>query len=309
MQIINFPWRKQFEVFVASARKELRIAVPYYSEDIIRMILKRSKATDKYFLLKLSEREVLAGAQSPKAARLLQEHDCTVKFIEKLHAKTFIADRSQAIVTSSNLTNPGLSNNVEVGVLIDEPKAVQAVLSTFEKWYDKADSIDDAELSRLESLQKELRPQTPRGKSYGNFVQEDTASSGLLSRSANELGWILIHSPKKEEDGSPQDEIEGWNGNVAGKKWYWTRPMVSRPGPFRLLLCWQGVIFGEFLASKVTPIRKKGYKCAFVLEAYHPRRKVLLTKLHGPKHYRDLIKLTKRILTDYEKAASAGKNS
>jgi len=320
MQIINFPWRKQFEVFVASARKELRIAVPYYSEDIIRMILKRSKATDKHFLLRLSEREILAGVQSPRAVRLLQKHACRVKFGKDLHAKIFIADRNQAIVTSSNLTNPGLSENAEVGVLIDEPKAVQAVLSTFEKWYDKAGCIGDADLSRLESLQKKVRSQT-LGKSYGNFVQEGTASSRVLSHSTDELGWILIHSKQKyggkNQYDSPQDEIEKeWKGRVARKRWYWIlpRPMKERTGPFRLLLSWQGVIFGEFLASKVTSeiktgAIKEGYNFAFVLDAYYPRRKIPLKKVHVPKHHRSMIKLDKRILTAYEKAASFDKNS
>lgn len=320
MQIINFPWRKQFEAFVASAQKELRIAVPYYSEGVIKMILKRSKASHKHFLLRLSDGEVRDGVQSPRAVRLLQEHHCTVKFIKNLHAKIFIADRSQAIVTSSNLTNPGLSRNVEVGVLIDEPKAVLAVLSTFEKWYDKAGCISDAELSRLESMQKKVRSQA-LGKSYGNFVQDGTASSRAPSHSTDKLGWILIHSTQKYggkgQYASPQDEIEKkWKGKVAKKRWHWTRsqPMKERTGPFRLLLSWKGVIFGEFLASKVTrkiktDMKKERYNFAFVLDAYYPGRKIPLEKVHGPKHPRDLIKLTEPILTAYEKAASIDKNS
>lgn len=317
MRIINSPWRKQFETFVASARKELRIAVPYYSEDIIRMILKRSKATDKYFLLRLSEPEVLAGAQSPRAVRLLQKHACRVKFGKDLHAKIFIADRDQAIVTSSNLTNRGLSENAEVGVLIDQPKAVQAVLSTFEKWYDVAGSIDHAELLHLESLQKKARSQS-RGKSYGNFVQEGTASSRVLSHSTDELGWILIASKhkygRKDQDDSPQDEIDKWKGKVAGKKWYWTRHMNERMGPFRLLLYWNKNVFGEFLASKVTSkigtrMKKERYNSAFVLVDYRKRRNVALAKLPVPEHHRDLIKLTKGILSAYEKEASPDENS
>jgi PLD-like domain len=318
MQIINFPWRKQFEAFVASARKELRIAVPYYSEDIIRMILNSSKATDKYFLLRLSDGGVRDGVQSTRAVRLIQEHACMVKFVTNLHAKVFIADRNRAIVTSSNLTNPGLSKNAEVGVLIDEPKAVQAVLSTFKNWYDKAGSVDHADLSRLESLPKKPRSQT-LGRSYGNFVQEGATSSRVLSHSTDELGWILI--PSKQKYGgknpyrSPQDEIDnGFKGNVAGERWYWTRHMNERTGPFRLLLYWNDNIFGEFSASKVTSkigtrMKKQRYNSAFVLVDYRKRRKVPLAKLPVPEHHRDMIKLNKRILAAYEKAANAGKNS
>lgn len=320
MQIINSPWRKQFEAFVASAQKELRIAVPYYSEDVIKMILERSKATHKHFLLRLSDREVCDGVQSPRAVRLLQEHDCKVKFGKDLHAKIFIADRNRAIVTSSNLTNPGLSENAEVGVLIDEPKAVQAVWSAFEKWYDKAGGIDDADISRLESLPKKLRSQT-LGKSYGNFVQEGTAPSRVLSHSTDELGWILIHSEReyggRNQYKSPHHEIkEEFGRNVEGRKWYWRRrpPMKERTGWFRLLLSWQGVIFGEFWASKVTRkigtrLKEKGYTFAFVLDGDYRERKIPLKRLPVPPQRRDLIRLDKRILTAYEKAASAGKNS
>lgn len=317
MQIINLPWRIKFEEFVASARNELRIAAPYYSEEIIRTILNRSKATHKYFLLRLSDGGIRDRVQSTEAVRLLQRHACKVKFAKDLHAKILIADRSQAIVTSSNLTNPGLSKNAEVGVLVDEPKAVRAVLSAFEKWYDRAGRIRDAELSRLESLPKRLRSQIC-GKTYGNFVQDATASSRVPSHLTDELGWILIHSKGKKygKYKSPQEEIEkGSEGNVDGDKWYWTRsrPMKERTGRFKLLLCWQGVIFGEFSASKVTRkiephMKEEGYNFAFVLDAYYPRRKIPLKKVYAGKP-RDLIKLTKGILAAYEKAVRAGKNS
>jgi hypothetical protein len=246
--------------------------------------------------------------------RLLQKHACTVKFGKDLHAKIFIADRNQAIVTSSNLTNAGLSENAEVGLLIDEPKAVQAVLSTFKKWYRKAGSIGDAELSRLESLQKEVGSQT-LGKSYGNFVQDGTASSRVLSHSTDKLGWILIHSKQKyggkNQYDSPQDQIDQeFKGNVAGEKWHWIwpQPPKAQTGPFKLLLCWQGEIFGEFLASALIRTKKEGHNFAFVLDAYYPMRKIPLKKVYAKPH-RGMIKLNKRILTGYEKAASAGKNS
>jgi len=55
-ELVVSPWRAKFESIVVAAKKELRIAAPYYTEDTIRYILTHTgKQVKKYFLFALSE--------------------------------------------------------------------------------------------------------------------------------------------------------------------------------------------------------------------------------------------------------------
>jgi hypothetical protein len=56
----------------------------------------------------------------------------SVVHMPSLHAKVFVADSKQAIVTSGNLTDGGLRNNCEYGVSIRAPRLVSEVRRDFE---------------------------------------------------------------------------------------------------------------------------------------------------------------------------------
>jgi phosphatidylserine/phosphatidylglycerophosphate/cardiolipin synthase-like enzyme len=114
LKIVESPWRNECLSLVASAKKELRIVAPFYGRDIISAILENSsRSATKYFLLALSDQGISDQSQSVAALHLLQNDiSCNVRFVKNLHAKMLIADNDHAIVTSSNLTTPGLDSNV-----------------------------------------------------------------------------------------------------------------------------------------------------------------------------------------------------
>jgi phospholipase D-like protein len=293
MHIITSPWQKEFESFIASARKELRIAVPYYGQDTIRMILKASKADTKYFLLKLSDHDVLAGVQSPRAVRMLQEHDCTVKFGKDLHAKILIADQRQAIVTSSNLTSPALSGkNAEMGVFIDDPKIVQAVLRTFNQWYAKAGIIGDADLAKLEALQRKSKSQVS-GKRYGEQIQ----AGGVIPSPRKRHYWVV--SPNVKNNPKTVDE--------------WKKASVRRHAAF---MGWDPKKPGHPMGPKFAGRTKKGIEgitrddVILIARRHHgepdivgfglARDKYAMTKLKGFKPPRNVYPGSLRILLPFK---------
>jgi hypothetical protein len=51
----------------------------------------------------------------------------TVSSLEKLHAKVYIIDEKNAIITSANLIYGGLKSNFEYGVLIDDKTTIKTV--------------------------------------------------------------------------------------------------------------------------------------------------------------------------------------
>lgn len=47
--------------------------------------------------------------------------------VRQLHAKLYVADRREAIVTSANLTRGGIESNCESGIWLDDPAAVEEI--------------------------------------------------------------------------------------------------------------------------------------------------------------------------------------
>ena len=306
MRIINSPWQDELLSFIRSAKKELRVAAPYYGEDVISTILKRSKANTKHFVLSLSEHDVRSGVQSPAALRaILKDPSCTVKFASNLHAKVLIADQRFAIVTSSNLTLAGLSKNAEVGVFVDDPKIVRSLARTFDRWFTQAGGIDASVPAKLERIQ---RPSMAHafGKSYGKRIPVGGVGSQRSSMSQKPLGWILVHSKNYGEDGdeydSPQEQLD--KEYEPGLKWHWKRgsPLGEGDG-FNVLLAWKGEVFGEAAASVTRAVKYKDYNFAFILSDYKKAKNSVRLNDLGLRNYQNLVRLDERVLKAYRKLA------
>ena len=234
-KLVASPWRTKFEQVISSARKELRIAAPFYNEDTVRFILtKTGKGVAKYFLLALSEQAVKTRAQSTAAIKMMQDDaSCRVKFIKNLHAKFLIADQKHAVVTSSNLTSAGLDSNVEMGVLVDDLPIVEELIQRFDALWPRSQTVSKAILDEYDNL-----PTTPQGgkagKSFGEVVRFGKQPKHPLAIGTVAPGWILIHSSKVYGVGndfnSPQDELAKWYEPGRPVTWHWTLPRPLKPG-------------------------------------------------------------------------------
>jgi len=66
---------------------------------------------------------------------LVQDFPATkVRFLPSLHAKVYIADDTEAVVTSANMTDSGLAHNFEYGVRFSEPSVVRQIRQDVEAY-------------------------------------------------------------------------------------------------------------------------------------------------------------------------------
>ena len=303
LKILTSPWLKEFDSLIASAEKRLRIAAPYFSEGTIRAILEYCKSTvDLQFIFRLSSEGVRSGSQSAKAvAWLMSKSGCRIRIAANLHAKVIIADDRAAIVTSSNLTHRGLCQNIELGALLEERKAVKVVSAEFDNWFDNLEEPDSKRLQELCSLPKRKFSGANDRALGKNIPLQSTRKAEIKMDST--YGWILVHAEKMYPDGghtTPEDELDDlWRG--VPLLWHWTRHRPLKEGKrYRLLFAWEGKIFGEGDADvthAISSARKKdGFSFAFLLTRYEKAHTpVPLTKITELKHYHDLIKLDKQM--------------
>ncbi len=74
-----------------------------------------------------------------------------------IHAKVYVADCKMAVVSSGNLTEPGLQRNVEYGVALCGEKIVREIRSDFESYATLGARISVSEVASLSAEIDELR--------------------------------------------------------------------------------------------------------------------------------------------------------
>ncbi len=68
------------------------------------------------------------------------------------HAKLYIADARAAVVTSANFSHHGLKRSIEAGIRVIEPADVQHLVERFDHYFDRAISITQPLIERLQQL-------------------------------------------------------------------------------------------------------------------------------------------------------------
>jgi phosphatidylserine/phosphatidylglycerophosphate/cardiolipin synthase-like enzyme len=121
------PWERYFLAKMQSATRIVRLACPFIKLRNIRLILSALSGTDEapltlQILTRLNLRDCRSHVHDISALELLVDNpierfcNIDVRFDNLLHAKLYIFDDSEAIVTSSNLTYAGFYRNLEVAI-------------------------------------------------------------------------------------------------------------------------------------------------------------------------------------------------
>lgn len=167
--------------------------------------------------------------------------------LPSLHAKVYVADRSMAIITSGNLTDSGISRNLEYGVVSADEAVVGEIRRDFESYALLGATVSTAEITALLVEIKELknlhkkaeRTVSTRARRAFNEKLEETRVQLLRHRAKGKttnailsetILFLLARSPLRTVDLHPliqrlhpdicDDSIDRVIGGVHfGKKW------------------------------------------------------------------------------------------
>jgi len=131
------PWTREFLQLVGTARENLLVVSPYVTNSAMNQM--RTTLAQKiqiHLITDLGVRNLVEGSVEPEClCDLMMDYpQARITFLPRVHAKVYVADQSQAIVTSSNLTTNGLARNYEYGLLIDDVRLVQSIREDIEAY-------------------------------------------------------------------------------------------------------------------------------------------------------------------------------
>ena len=140
--------RKVLDAFLKGAKKQLLIYDPKISDkEMLRTLQARAKAGVEIKVIgSVAKRGQIDGR----------------KLGRRLHTRTIIRDRSQAFIGSQSLRTLELDSRRELGLIVQDAKAVRALIATFESDWTDADSRSASAPPREEALPEEPRDDAPK---------------------------------------------------------------------------------------------------------------------------------------------------
>jgi|Deesub1362A_J573_1020465.scaffolds.fasta_scaffold05968_2 hypothetical protein len=162
---ISARWQDAFERLVASIQEYGLLVSPYITSMPIECMLQilqdhnviSSVRLD--VLTDLSVNNVLYGSTDPAALISLMDAvpHTQVTYLPRLHAKVYIADESEAIITSGNLTESSLSLNYEYGVRITDSALVRHIREDILEYKNLGNIVPRPEIEQLARTAGDLR--------------------------------------------------------------------------------------------------------------------------------------------------------
>jgi cardiolipin synthase len=140
--------RRVLDAFLKGATKELLIYDPKISDkEMLRILQARARAGV----------EIKVIGSVAKCGQI-DGH----KLGRRLHTRTIIRDRRQAFIGSQSLRTLELDSRREVGLIVQDAKAVHTLIETFESDWSAADSKKALALAKEEALPDEPRDDSPQ---------------------------------------------------------------------------------------------------------------------------------------------------
>ncbi|MDD3852434.1 MAG: phospholipase D family protein, partial [Syntrophomonadaceae bacterium] len=134
MRILNTAIYDEFLNLVASAKDNVKLCSPFIKSNIVNQIYENVYTGCSISLItNVNLMSYCRKSSDINALGTILQNGGAVYNFQRLHAKIYIFDDKQAIITSANLTQSGLKRNFEYGVLLDEIPLVKNVCEDYSR--------------------------------------------------------------------------------------------------------------------------------------------------------------------------------
>ncbi|MEA4821968.1 MAG: phosphatidylserine/phosphatidylglycerophosphate/cardiolipin synthase family protein, partial [Erysipelotrichales bacterium] len=182
INIVKTPTHNSFFKLIENSNNEVLLCAPYIKRNVINDILKLKKPGVKIEIITSSNiANFINKSLDIEAIKILIKNGCNVLNYQNLHAKIYLFDNEKALITSANLTNNGLYNNYEYGVLIEDDKIIiNQIYADFVSMMDSelCGLIDLKVISKIEKLISHFNDKT--------LVAIDSVDDNILQMKSTE---------------------------------------------------------------------------------------------------------------------------
>ena len=199
--LIRSPWAQPFMRLVSLAQQHLLLVSPFIKLQATDQVLAdlQRRGVDREIkvvvLTNLRPESLLNGSTDIEALATLSKQlpQFELVHLPSLHAKVYVADNRAAVVTSANLTRPGITANLEYGVSFTDGRLVREIRRDFEAYSSLGATVgaDDIEVILQET--KELK------RAFTNAERSIRASAKRAFREKLEAAHVRLLRQRAKE--------------------------------------------------------------------------------------------------------------
>lgn len=127
MRFITTPTYEWLHEACHECKTRFLVSSPYIGPLLAKVVSELASGVQKWLLTKTDLRDFALGASDVDALCDLASQGTLIHSLPRLHAKVYVVDEKQALVTSANATDGGMRRNWECGVSIEDPREVDSV--------------------------------------------------------------------------------------------------------------------------------------------------------------------------------------
>lgn len=158
MQLIKNPSDELFMNLISKSNEEILLCAPYVKKEIVKRILEYKKENTKLSLITVCYAgNFQSGASDVDAIKLLLENNVKIYNYQQLHAKIYIFDNEQAIITSSNLTYSGFVKNYEYGCLVNKDNIVSDIINDCNEMINNKKVCGEFDFDKIKDIKKIIK--------------------------------------------------------------------------------------------------------------------------------------------------------
>lgn len=132
MRIITTPWKNELLELVSTAKKSIKIISPFIKENVCQTLLLSKQSQAKFELItSFKFSHFCSGKSDLSAFDTIMAANGKIKINPRIHSNIYLFDDKKAIISSANLSDSGLLNNFEYGILLDDKIMVAQVLEDY----------------------------------------------------------------------------------------------------------------------------------------------------------------------------------
>jgi hypothetical protein len=232
---VDSGWDKVLDDGVRADHSALKIVCPFIKKSAAERLLRHGKPGSIQVITRANLDDFYGGVSDIAALRLLIGYDAQVRGVKNLHAKLYLFGKTQAIVTSANLTEAALLRNHEFGLVAQEAKTVRECRQYFDKFWKQAG--EDIPIAKLDEWEKKISDNlAAKGKSVaavglgdeGVYVENFTEPSSIpVLASAIEQAFVKFFGEGHNRAPRSLTVLEEVDGS--GSHWACTYPKGKRP--------------------------------------------------------------------------------
>jgi HKD family nuclease len=159
MQPLKSPFEEQLKTTLRKSQNEVIVSTPFINKqgaDIFLDALSGKSNIGIKIVTNLSAKNIIADVTQPDALLAICKNikNTSIISLARLHAKVYIVDECEVIVTSANLTSGGLIGNFEYGILTRDISVIKTIKQDILN-YAALGSAFDIEILKKVKLQKQ----------------------------------------------------------------------------------------------------------------------------------------------------------